>query len=391
MGEPRPGQPDGQDRTRQRGRRELAVVLLLLAGAVVAVSVYALVSGSEGGAPDGRDGDGKTSGVDTPTLDDVERAAEELRAVLEEDLAAAADAADNPEPVAQGLRQKLLEEARDRTRRAVKAFPADVILRPVLIRALLALGQVEEAEEVLAELRLRVPNKPETLYLAAEVAKRRGRPHVELLRRAARSEVPPRAGVDAEIWGAYGLALLAEGRGGEARQYLRGAVLARHNAPGELGRRDLPLLTALGRMEYEAEQYAEAGVLLGDAAKLAPQDYEIATLLIESKLRAGELDAAEEALTRAQATFGKWMRLMELKAMEGRLRQQQERWAEAAEAFVQASANPPLKARASLHAAVSYHKAGESALAREQIRIAAELRPNDPDVRAWRREIEAAP
>jgi tetratricopeptide (TPR) repeat protein len=114
-----------------------------------------------------------------------------------------------------------LDEALPHVRKAVSLSPADPVPRVELVRLLIGLGQLDEAEQELANVR--IPG-PEPLRLKAMILARRDRPEqaAPIFRQVVAAD--PR---DHESWGNLGGCLLASGRPGLAAEAFARAIQLR--------------------------------------------------------------------------------------------------------------------------------------------------------------------
>jgi tetratricopeptide (TPR) repeat protein len=353
-----------------RGNWPLTVVLLLLAVAVVGVTVHYLRSRGEP-APDG------------PPPADPLAEARQVRAKIEDALAVAEETAG--EASLDPLRRQVLRKFRDNAARFVELYPRDVIVRPVLAKLELELGNATAAERVVSRLLELSPGLPEGVYLRARVMRLRGEQgYLALFRQAADADP-----ADAEINTACGLALFDAGDDAAAEPYLRRAVRARREAGADLTRADARALKALGVVAMRQARYEEAAALLGEAAAADPSDLDVAVRLVEAHRLAGDLDAAEDAYRRAETHFNKWADRCVLSLQLAEVLRDGGRFREAAEVFAAAARHQPLRAAAALQAAKCYYEVGEFADAMVQIDAAAAAGDSE-EIRRWQRKIEDA-
>ncbi len=364
---------DAQNDRRKQGSRQLTIVLLVLAVVIAAATIYQFYPRKK--AP-------PKPPVKTVRNDEAWK----IRAKIENALVVDEETADNPSAGIQELRRKVLHEFRAKAAMYVRGNPDDVIVRPMLARLWLRLGEVDEADGVVKNLLKLAPDSAEGLYLKGEVLRRRGQGgYIELFRRAAES-----SRADAEIWSAYGLSMLADGHDRQAEKYLVKALRPRRETAGELTAKDVGLLVSVGELAMRRGDFGEAADRLAEAWKLAPTRFDVAVKLVEAQRKAGRLDAAERTVRRALATFGKWKRKMKLRLEEGKIFLAQGRWVEAVELSDEAGRHKPLRGEAALLAAMCYYQLGKLTLATEQIDIAARLRPDDEQVRMLVGKIRAA-
>jgi tetratricopeptide (TPR) repeat protein len=359
----------------RQGRRslQLTIVLLVLAGIVVAATVYHFFPRQEAG-------DKSPPQAEGPDL------ARTIRAKMENALAAMDETADCSDRASQMLRREILSELRIKAAGYILSNRGDVTVRPMLAKVLLRLDQADAAERVVDDLLKLAPGSAEGLWLKGVIMRQhQEKGYADLIRRAAES---PQA--DAEIWATYGQVLVDEGRHEQAEIYLAKSLQARRQAGERLTPKDAEMLCSLAGMEIRRGRFDLAIMRLTEAAKLAPADLEVVLRLIEAQRGAGKLDAAELTLEDARNRFHKWADQAALSVELGNIRSRQEKWLEAADAYGQAVGHPKLGADAGLEAAKCCYKAGKYALAMEQIDAALEVRPQHAETLQWARRIEEA-
>jgi tetratricopeptide (TPR) repeat protein len=338
----------------------LTLVLLLAAGAVVAGTVWILI----------RPPWAKPPRAPEPALSLAEKTRRSIEALL-----AKADAiAPGAGPVMERIRRQTYATAIEQAKRYIQLEdPRDIVVRPVLARAQLRLGQAAEAEETLDALLRLSPQAARELWMKGQLVRRRGAAGAEeFFRRAAASDQ-----ADAEIWSRYGLELLRRGRFVGADTYLRRAA--------DTGHRDVPTLRGLAALAGRARQYERAARLLDEAVRQEPGNVDLRGKLAEAQRDAGRLADAERTVRRAlelHPSGALWMLLGNVLFL------QRDRRPQAAEAFAKAAEFPSTEALAAFRAARGYYFLGKYALAMKYIDRAAVHGRDVPEIRQWVRRIE---
>jgi tetratricopeptide (TPR) repeat protein len=390
-----------------RGSRQLAVVLPILAVVIVAMSIYQLRQPALDTRDAGKDrssryasaegsqspagGYENGSRVSRAPRGDASKAngqelAKSVLASLENALAETDSTAGSPSPSVQKLRRVVLEKSCANARKYLLTDPEDTVVRPALTELLLRLDKLAEAEQVMDKLLELAPESAQGLWLKGRIMRRRGKEgYMEYLRRAADKPT-----ADARILQTCGQALLDAGQYKQAEKYLKRALQARRRANDRLAARDAQMLYGLGVIELRRNRLDRAAELLGEAAKLAPSDLPILLELLEALRLAGRHAQAAETLSDARGRFGKWVDRAALSMELGKIRRDQGKWVEAAEAFAQASGHPSFGAEAALQAAQCYYNAGRYASAMQHIDAAVKVRRDDPEALEWLSKIEDA-
>jgi len=266
------------------------------------------------------------------------------------------------------------QEAVDLMQAYVKANADDAIVRPVLARGLMALGDFEQAERVIDDAIRLAPRNAAALWLKGQLVRRRGGDAAFFFRQAVES---PDAG--AEIWAAYGLELLSEGRLDDAETFLRRAK--------DAGLADARTLGPLGEIALRKDKLEEAEMSLTGAVQSAPREARLWAMLAEAQKRSGGRDEAAETLRRGLESCGDRPELlMGLGDVLGELA----RYEDAAAAYVKAAAFEPLEGEAFLRAARVSFLAGRLDEAAQQLERAARRLGGDEDVEALRERIMQA-
>ena len=178
------------------------------------------------------------------------------------------------------VRRSEFPQAADHLRKALELEPRDAMLRAELVRALAALGELDEAESLVGDLQQR-----ERVRLGALIAARRGdhAKAIPLMREAVAAD--PR---DFESWGNLGISLLAAGDAAAAASALDRALrLKPHHSSFR---------------EKWAEAISQAGTAEDELPKLyAAADSDPGALLTAARIEdlEGRPDRAVEALQRA--------------------------------------------------------------------------------------------
>ncbi len=271
-------------------------------------------------------------------------------------------------------RQVGYEKAAELGRQFVRlSDPRDVLVRPVLARALLRLGRLDEADKTLADLMALAPRSAEGMLLKAEVIEARGgQGALEWFRRAAESDqATPR------IWARYGTALLA------AEQYDRGEVMLLKAF--RAGNKDHQVLWGLAMLAMKTGRYDQAESRLAELASRIGPSMRVLVMLAECQKENAKFVESENTLRRLLART----EVPELYIPLGDVLQLQKKYPEAAETFVKAAETSARKAVASFKAARVYYLLDRYGLAMKYIDRAAAL-VDDPEVMQWRRKIENA-
>lgn len=354
------------------GKRINATKLILAATAlVVAATVYVLIADPFGG------GDGKR---ENETID--EQARQVLRSM--EGLIAAADAIDPRGGKANlAKRQVSYQQAADLGRSFVRyADQRDVLVRPVLARALLRLNRIDDAEKTVNALLKLAPRSAEGLCLKGEIlASRKDPAALEHFRRAAESE---RA--TPEIIAHYGAALIPAGQYERAEATLLRALRA--------GCRKHNVLLGLAALAMRDNRHGDAEVYLTELANRPGPSIQTRMMLAQCQKENAKPAEAEKTIRKLLATDDvpeRHIPLGDVLDIQGKL-------AEAAAEYAYASDNalsPEGEAVASFKAGRAYYALEKYALAMKYIDRAAVLTDNAPradvaELRYWRKKIEDA-
>jgi len=309
-----------------------------------------------------------------------------IRESVENAFAIAEEREDRGVPGTEAVSLKVFAEFQDIAAGYVRSNPGDVTVRPVLVRLLLRLGKVDDAQRVVDDLLKLVPSLAEGLWLKGVImCSRQQDGYMKYFRLAADS---PEA--DTEILETYGEALLAENRYDEAEGYLSKALETKRRTGDKTSAREADILYGLAKIDVHKAEFRLAAEHLREAARLAPSKLEIVQMLIEAHRRAGNLAQAEQTLKEANERFPKWVDQAALSMELGRIRQQQQKWLEAGDAFAQAAKHPKLGTEAAFEAAKCYHAAEKYSMAMEHIDAVIEVRPYDAEALEWMRKIEDA-
>ena len=355
-------------------RRPMTGILLAATAAVIAATVYVVVWDPLKPAP-------------VPTDTGPSRG-EQVRRKIEE-IIAAADAID-PRGGAASLaeRQVSYEQAAELGKRFVQlADQRDVLVRPVLAKALLRLGKLDDAEKTINALLTLAPRSAQGLCLKGELIEaRRGQGALEQFRRAAENDQ-----ATPDIWARYGSALLAAGQFERAEAMLLKAFRA--------GDREHQVLWGLAVLAMRAGKYDQAEPRLAELAGRGNPSSKALVLLAQCQKETGKLTEAEKTLRRTLAQRedpGLYIPLGDVLQLQRRYPEAAETFARAAEMFARAAEMFPgqaetstMEAAASFKAARVYYLLNRHALAMKYIDRAATL-IDEPEVRQWRRKIEDA-
>jgi tetratricopeptide (TPR) repeat protein len=125
-------------------------------------------------------------------------------------------------------------------------------------------------------------------------------------------------------------------------------------------------LAALGLAFNNRKQFGEAREALERALELEPENPEALAALAEAEEGLGELDRAERHALAALAAGGE---RSEAQLVLGKVRMNQQRYAEAREALAKAVAADPTSAKAHYQLSLAYARLGESELSREHLEL----------------------
>jgi tetratricopeptide (TPR) repeat protein len=261
--------------------------------------------------------------------------------------------------------------------RHLQAWPDDIAVRMARAELMLKVGKIVEGErEIDAVLQLR-PNLPAALWDKGLLMQNRGEPGEPLMKRAA-----DHPNASPSLVGQFGMLLFETDRVADAAPYLERAAKQKV--------RQGNVYTALGKIAFDANEYPKAERLLTKGITLsAPSDIVPYVLLADVYKHDDKADQAATALSQAlrrAKDFEKPIVLIHL----GRLYSAQSQWTQAADAYAKASLYPEARTIASYHAANCYYLDGKYARAMTYIDQAAELRSQDPEVRALKSAIEKA-
>ncbi len=332
------------DTTPGRGRLILPIVLLVLAAAVVGVTIHIAT----------RDPEPERSGPAGPSPG--EKVYAHARSLMDRG--------------AYGDARKVMESYLGQN-------PQDVRVRTLLGETLLELEQYDRARAALrAAVRLN-PENARAWMLLGDLDKRTGgKAFLQYYRRAAESPYATPA-----AWTRIGRELLAAGALDEAQRYLRRAY--------DAGAATYPVLSGLGQLAYRREERAEAIDFLRRATQADPRRAPAWGLLAQALKDRDRLDEAERVLREAVESVGgagKGLLIYEL----AQTLFAAGKHGEAAKLYGRASEFPRLAPRASVQAARAYYFGDRYALAMKYIDRAARLMPGNRDVAEWRRKIEDA-
>jgi tetratricopeptide (TPR) repeat protein len=353
-------------------RRRVTGILLAATAAVIAATLYVVVWDPLKPAP-------------VPMETGPSRGEQARRKMAE--IIAAADAID-PRGGAASLaeRQVSYEQAAELGKRFVQlADQRDVLVRPVLAKALLRLGRLDDAEKTINALLKLAPQSAEGLCLKGELIEaRQGPGALELFRRAAESDQ-----ATPDIWARYGSALMAAEQFDRAEAMLLKAFHA--------GYKDHQVHWGLAVLAMRAGKFDQAEPPLAELAGRGRPSMRVLVMLAQCRKENGKPAEAEKTLRRALAQ----QEVPELYIPLGDVLQLQRKYPEAAEMFARAAEmlaraaetsaaeTSAMEAAASFKAARVYYLLDRHGLAMKYIDRASAL-VDDPDVRQWRRKIEDA-
>jgi tetratricopeptide (TPR) repeat protein len=357
----------GQAGRSARARRRMTGILLAATAAVIAATVYVVVWDPLRPSAPSHDDTGPSRG-------------EQVRRQIEQ-VIAAADAIDpRGGPASLTERQVSYEQAAELGKRFVQlADQRDVLVRPVLAKALLRLGRLDDAEKTINALLKLAPQSAEGLCLKGELVEARQGPEaLELFRRAAESDQ-----ATSDIWARYGSALMAAEQFDRAEAMLLKAFCA--------GCKDHQVLWGLAMLAMRADKFDQAEPRLAELAGRGRPSMRVLVMLAQCQKENGKPAEAEKTLRRALEQEGN----PGLYILLGDVLQLQKKYLEAAQTFVRAAEilakvdETKMEAEASLKAARAYYLLDRHGLAMKYIDRAAAL-VDDPEVRQWQRKIEDA-
>ena len=260
----------------------------------------------------------------------------------------------------------------------VRAFPADVEVRPLLAQAQIDLGDLQAASNTLKVLLKLAPMSARGLWMKGELERQLGkRDYLDYFRKAVES---PGAVAAPDLYGKYGREMLHLGKTRQAKLYLNKAVAG--------GNRAAVTLEALGQLDLSAGQYESARKLLADAARSDPSATTL-RMLSEALEKTGRLPDAEHTLRQAVGkTHGpqRGKLLMHLGALQAKLGLV----AQAADSYAQASGYDAFCGQGALAAAREYYQIKHYAQAMDYIDQAVAALGDRGVVRQWRVKIENA-
>ena len=357
---PKDGAADGRPAPPQR-RTHLTIALLIAAAGVLGGAIYLAVAPS-----------GKSTSL--PLGEPGPSPAERTRRAVEELLARADRMDPKAGPHAVLARSQGYEAACELARKYVRlSDPRDVVVRPVLARAQLRLGRMQDAERTIDDLLRLAPASAEGLWLKGELVRARGGQRaMQFFRLAAESDQ-----ATPELWSRYGTELRLAGRLDEARKYLLRAEQA--------GLHDRPTLMGLAALAMNDERFPRAEQLLQKLVTAGQSNARVLAMLAEARIYLDKLAEAERDLRLALEEDDS----PELRVKLGDVLVLQKRRAEAAEEYARAAEHPAVEGLASYKAAQCCYFLGKYALAMKYIDRAAEL-AQAPDVTRWQRKIEDA-
>jgi len=358
----------GQAGRSAMARRRMTGILLAATAAVIAATVYVVVWDPLRPPP-------APSHMDTGLS-----RGEQVRRKMEE-VIAAADAIDpRGGPASLAERQISYEQAAELGKRFVQlADQRDMLVRPVLAKALLRLGRLDDAEKTINALLKLAPLSAEGLCLKGELIEAcRGQGALEQFRRAAESDQ-----ATPDIWARYGSALVAAEQFDRAEAMLLKAFHA--------GCKDHQVLWGLAALAMRAGKFDQAEPRLAELAGRGNPSTLVLTMLAQCQKENAKPAEAEKTLRRALAQEGK----PGLYILLGDVLQLQRKYQEAAKTFVRAAEifaeadETTMEAEASYKAAGVYYLLDRHGLAMKYIDRAAAL-VDDPAVRQRQRKIEGA-
>ena len=240
----------------------------------------------------------------------------------------------------------------------------DVTVRPVLAETFLDIGDATRSARVVADLMRIEPQSPIATWLMGKVMQHRGEEnYITYLRKAADS---PRA--DGKIISDFGLHLLSIDEAAGGREYLKKAY--------DLGYRHGNALKILGAETFKANDFALAEKYLAEAHGQLPRDVDLLVMLSESRRNQQKYLSAERALLTAAKVNMTAEQRCRVQFHLAVILKAQQRWLDAAQAYKQAAeVFSPLRGEACLRSARCFHFAGKTALAMEQIDLAAKNTP----------------
>ena len=309
-----------------------------------------------------------------PKKESMAAEAEKVRRSIE-GLLSTADAID-PRGGAASLAQRRLsyEQAADLGRSFVQySDQRDVLIRPLLAKALLRLGKTGKAEKTVNALLKLEPRSAEGLCLKGEILQLRRDPAaLEHFRRAAESgQATP------EIMARYGTALIPAG------QYERSETMLLKALRG--GCRSHGVLLGLSMLAMRDNRFAQAeGYLVELTGRSAPS---VQTQVMLAQCQKENAKPAEAEKTLRQVLSKR--DIPDLYIPLGDLLDMQGKPADAAAAYARAAKDSSRKAQACFKAARTYHAINRYDLAQKYIDLAASI-VDDDEVRYWQKRIEAA-
>lgn len=363
------GKPSQSGRTGNstRPRRRMTNIILAATAAVIAATVYVVVWDPLKPA--------EPSSVDTgPSR------GEQVRGKMAE-IIAAADAIDpRGGPASLAQRQVSYDQAAELGKRFIQlADQRDVLVRPVLAKALLRAGKLDDAEKTINALLKLAPQSADGLCLKGELTEARGGPEaLELFRRAAESgQATP------DIWARYGSALMAAGQFDRAEAMFLKAFHA--------GCKDHQVLWGLATLAFEARKFDQAEPRLADLAAKWRPSLRVLVMLAQCQKENAKPAEAEKTLRRAleqEGSPGLYILLGDVLQLQRKYQDAAEMFSRSADIFTKVD-ETKMEAEASFKAARAYYLLDRYGLAMKYIDRAATL-VDDPEVRQWQRKIEDA-
>jgi tetratricopeptide (TPR) repeat protein len=269
-------------------------------------------------------------------------------------------------------------EALEMLQKYLATEPSDVETWVLAGEVLLEMDRPAEAEKTAERLLARHGEHPKLLWLKGLAQAEQGKATSEKWLSAA-AEKP---GAPAGMVGAYGRRLIARQQIASGARYLRRSYQAGDRHPGTLMR--------LGQLALREEDWDKAEAYLTEAVQYAPESLDAHVMLAEA-LRASGQQARRERIVLQAVTLARSPRQRaSLRMTLGQLRELQQRWSDAAEAYTKAATWDPIRGEALYSAALCYYEAGTYARAMGAIDEAIELMGPGEQLAALAEKIEIA-
>ncbi|MBI5725407.1 MAG: tetratricopeptide repeat protein [Planctomycetes bacterium] len=239
-------------------------------------------------------------------------------------------------------------------------------------------AQANQAVDIVLEM---APNSSRGLWLKGELVRRRGgKDFMDYFARAADSPAS-----DWQVWTAYGMELINQGKADQARRYVDRAA-----ASGATGAGTRKILLARAELAFAAGQYAQARELFRQAADSDTADMHAWLMLARATEKSADPAATLKTLDEAVDALRDRLK-GEIFFMKGSILARSGDWEKASAAFVSATADPAVRAHAALEAAKCFYELKRYAPAMGYIDIAAQQMPgDDPELKQLMAKIEDA-